>query len=144
MVIVSLLTRTVAGSLDEVRKDELRNRFSYGVSHTSVRPLPMPPQSSSGLSPVHPPFPPLNSSSIKDDNRYMIDDHKLDFWIQQNMNVLFSGKHGVGKTTMVIDAFNRNSLKWMYFSAATMDPWVDFIGVPKEMKDEQGSYLGTG
>lgn len=35
-------------------------------------------------------------------------------------------------TSMVKDAFERNDLKWLYFSAATMDPWVDFIGVPKE------------
>jgi hypothetical protein len=42
---------------------------------------------------------------------------------------------------MVIDAFNHKKLKWLYFSASTMDPWVDFIGVPKEHKDADGSYL---
>ena len=69
-------------------------------------------------------------------------DKKLDFWIKNSYNVLFRGKHGVGKTTMIIDAFNKAGLKWMYFSASTMDPWVDFIGVPKEVKDINGkSYL---
>ena len=69
-------------------------------------------------------------------------DSKLDFWINNNLNVLFKGKHGVGKTASVIQAFDRNKLKWKYFSAATMDPFVDFIGVPKEVKDENGnSYL---
>jgi hypothetical protein len=72
----------------------------------------------------------------------MINDAKLDFWIKNNYNCLLVGKHGVGKTAQVIEAFNRNKLKWMYFSASTMDPWVDFIGVPREQKDEKGnSYL---
>lgn len=71
-----------------------------------------------------------------------MNDLKLDFWIKNNYNVLFQGKHGTGKTTRIIEAFNRNNLKWKYFSAATLDPWVDFVGVPKEVKDENGmSYL---
>lgn len=69
-------------------------------------------------------------------------DAKLDFWIQNNYNVLFIGRHGVGKTARIVDAFNRNNLKWKYFSASTLDPWVDFVGVPKETKDENGNaYL---
>jgi hypothetical protein len=70
-------------------------------------------------------------------------DDKLDFWIQNGLNVMFIGKHGVGKTAMVKQAFERNGLAWRYFSAATMDPWVDFIGVPREQEDGdgQGSYL---
>jgi hypothetical protein len=67
-----------------------------------------------------------------------ISKHKLDFWIQQGLNVLFMGQHGVGKTAMVNAAFERNGLRWRYFSAATMDPWVDFIGVPKEMTNGDG------
>jgi hypothetical protein len=62
-------------------------------------------------------------------------DSKFDFWIQNNYNVLFQGKHGVGKTARIVEAFNRNNLKWRYFSASTLDPWVDFVGVPKEVKD---------
>jgi hypothetical protein len=65
----------------------------------------------------------------------------IDFWIKNNLNVLFHGKHGVGKTSLIIDGFIRNHLKFLQFSAATMDPWVDFIGVPKEKIDEKGSYL---
>lgn len=67
---------------------------------------------------------------------------KLDFWIEHNLNVLLIGEHGVGKTAIIKDAFDRNNLKWRYFSAATMDPWVDFIGVPKEKVTEDGvEYL---
>lgn len=61
-------------------------------------------------------------------------DIKLDFWIEHNLNVLLVGKHGVGKTAMVQDAFDRHKLRWRYFSASTMDPWVDFVGIPREMK----------
>lgn len=67
---------------------------------------------------------------------------KLDFWVQHKYNVLFIGRHGVGKTSIVKDTFERAGLKWKYYSASTMDPWVDFIGVPREVKDEKGeSYL---
>ena len=70
-----------------------------------------------------------------------IRDEKLDFWINHNLNVLFVGHYGTGKTTRILDAFNRAKLKFKYFSAATMDPWCDFVGVPKEREDEKGSYL---
>jgi len=67
---------------------------------------------------------------------------KMDFWIENGLNVLMTGKHGVGKTARVLEAFNRNKLNWLYFSASTLDPWVDFIGVPKERISEDGEpYL---
>lgn len=69
----------------------------------------------------------------------MITDVKLKFWIDNNLNVLFIGEHGVGKTARVKDAFDQAGLKWLYFSAATLDPWVDFIGIPKEAQDEKGN-----
>jgi MoxR-like ATPase len=71
----------------------------------------------------------------------MIDEKKLDFWAEEGLNVLFNGRHGVGKTSMVIAAFEKAGLNWRYFSAATMDPWVDFIGVPKEQTDKDGPFL---
>lgn len=72
----------------------------------------------------------------------MVTEAKLKFWIENNYNVLFEGEHGVGKTARVIQAFNNADLKWLYFSASTLDPWVDFIGVPKEVVDENGNkYL---
>lgn len=72
----------------------------------------------------------------------MIKDENLDFWIKFNYNVLLVGAHGVGKTAIIKSAFERNNLKWLYYSASTMDPWVDLVGVPKEKKNEDGtSYL---
>ena len=71
-----------------------------------------------------------------------VKDEYMDFWIKNDMNVLFAGLHGVGKTAMIKEAFERNGLNWRYFSAATMDPWTDFVGVPKEKISEDGSsYL---
>src|SRR6516164_4345388 len=68
-------------------------------------------------------------------------EERLDFWIEHNFNVLFVGHYGAGKTTQILEAFKRNNLKFKYFSAATMDPWCDFIGVPKIVTDERGPYL---
>lgn len=72
----------------------------------------------------------------------MVRDENLDFWVQNNYNVLFVGHAGVGKTSIVTAAFKRNNLNHRYFSASTMDPWVDLVGVPKERIDEDGNaYL---
>lgn len=68
----------------------------------------------------------------------MISERKLQFWLDNSLNVLLIGRHGVGKSTIVADLFNKKGLNWKYFSAATMDPWVDFIGIPKEKETEDG------
>jgi hypothetical protein len=62
----------------------------------------------------------------------MISQSELDFFIEHNYNVMFIGEKGVGKTAIIKESFERNNLNWVYYSAATMDPWVDFIGVPRE------------
>ena len=67
--------------------------------------------------------------------------NNFDFWIENNLNVLLRGKHGVGKTAMVVDAFERNNLKYKYFSASTMVRGLT-LSVPKEKTDDNGnSYL---
>lgn len=72
----------------------------------------------------------------------MIRDEKLDFWLMNGFNVLFVGKHGVGKTATINACFTRNGLvlgeTFLYFSAATLDPWVDLVGVPKERAGDDG------
>jgi len=73
---------------------------------------------------------------------WLINPKRIDFWLRNKQNVLFIGKHGVGKTSMVIDAFRRAGLvtpgvDFLYYSAATMDPWADFVGVPVRTKDPE-------
>ena len=66
---------------------------------------------------------------------------KLDFWLKKHYNVLFEGKHGVGKTSIITDAFKRNKLRWLCLSGATMDPFIDFVGVPVKVKDSHGEQI---
>lgn len=70
---------------------------------------------------------------------------QLDSWIKNDFNVLFHGRHGVGKTSMIFDAFKRANWKlgedYLYFSAATIDPWVDLIGVPSRAISADGEEV---
>jgi hypothetical protein len=50
------------------------------------------------------------------------------------LNVLFEGHAGIGKTAIVNKTFE--GLNFKYFSAPTMDPWVDLVGVPRDVADE--------
>ena len=56
----------------------------------------------------------------------------LEHAARHGFNVLLIGKHGVGKTAMVKEVFDKLDWTWKYFSASTIDPWVDLVGVPKE------------
>lgn len=71
----------------------------------------------------------------------MISEEKLDFWYENGFNVLIEGRHGVGKSSSVTNFLDDRDINYMYFSCGTMDPWVDFVGVPKEKETENGSYL---
>lgn len=66
---------------------------------------------------------------------------KLEFYAKNNANVMLIGKHGVGKTALIKATFEKVFGKmnedWVYFSGSTMDPWVDFIGCPKERTDSE-------
>ena len=57
---------------------------------------------------------------------------KLEFYFDHEQNVLLCGHKGVGKTAIITEVFNKKAKKWLYFSGSTLDPFVDFIGVPKE------------
>lgn len=56
----------------------------------------------------------------------------LEHAAEHGFNVLLTGRHGVGKTAIVRECFNNLGWNWKYFSASTIDPWVDLVGVPKE------------
>ena len=70
----------------------------------------------------------------------ILNEKLLSLYAENGINVLLSGRHGVGKTEIIKSVFNSvyGADSWIYFSASTMDPWVDFIGVPKAVKDEHG------
>lgn len=75
-----------------------------------------------------------------------MDPINLQFWAENNYNVLLEGSHGTGKTASIKATFTKlfgePGVDWLYFSAATMDAWVDFVGVPREVVDADGQrYL---
>lgn len=63
---------------------------------------------------------------------------RLRFFLREDINVILKGRHGVGKTSLVRQAFIEEGLKYRIYSAATMDPWVDFIGVPRAVPNGNG------
>ena len=69
----------------------------------------------------------------------LISNRNLDFWIKNNLNVLLIGHAGVGKTHIVLEAFKRHGLRCQYYSCSTLDPYVDFIGVPREVDDPESN-----
>jgi hypothetical protein len=53
-----------------------------------------------------------------------------------NFNVLLTGTHGVGKTTLCQRIQRELGIRnTKYYSAATLDPWVDVVGVPLPTAD---------
>jgi MoxR-like ATPase len=54
----------------------------------------------------------------------------LEKYAEWNKNVLLVGGAGVGKTTMVRMVAEELGLKLKYYSAATLDPWADLVGIP--------------
>lgn len=69
----------------------------------------------------------------------LINQARLKQYLKLNYNVLFEGEHGVGKTAVIKQVFEDEKKKWLYFSASTLDPWVDFVGVPKVVDRPDGS-----
>ncbi|MCS6861720.1 MAG: MoxR family ATPase [Abditibacteriales bacterium] len=49
---------------------------------------------------------------------------------EENLNVLLIGRHGVGKTSMVKSVAQQLQLAMKYYSASTLDPWADLVGIP--------------
>ena len=61
---------------------------------------------------------------------------KLVQYFKLGKNVMLEGKHGTGKTSLIQKVFGENCNKLLYFSGSTLDPWVDFVGVPKEIEKD--------
>lgn len=66
-------------------------------------------------------------------------DEKLLIYAQNNLNVMLIGRHGVGKTVRVkaiAEKLNIGS-RFKYYSASTLDPYSEFIGVPVPNKEDK-------
>lgn len=74
-----------------------------------------------------------------------VDTNILKRYAKEGYNVLLSGKHGVGKTAIIKEVFGEvfgeHNESWMYFSSSTIDPWVDFIGIPKNYTTPDGKEV---
>lgn len=68
-------------------------------------------------------------------------DQQLDFLLQKGYNVLLEGEHGVGKTAQIMAAFKRAKLRYIMLSGATMDPFIDFVGVPVKVEKPNGESV---
>jgi hypothetical protein len=54
----------------------------------------------------------------------------LKSYISAELNVIISGVHGVGKTAKLREACSQLGLNVKYYSAATLDPYTDLVGIP--------------
>lgn len=68
-------------------------------------------------------------------------EQKLEQHFKHGRNVLLEGRHGTGKTTIASNVLNRLTKNWLYFSASTLDPFCDFVGIPKETQKNGKSVL---
>lgn len=69
----------------------------------------------------------------------LINKERLHQYLNLNYNVLFKGEHGVGKTTVIMEIFKEAGLRCLYLSGSTLDPWVDFVGIPKIRERDGGT-----
>lgn len=58
--------------------------------------------------------------------------------LQAGFNVLVEGAHGTGKTSMLLTVCQELHLRVKYFSASTLDPFVDLIGIPVPVAADDG------
>ncbi len=53
-------------------------------------------------------------------------------------NVLMEGPAGTGKTTLVMEVAKKLGLRLKYYSASTLDPFVDLVGLPTPVVRKDG------
>ena len=64
-------------------------------------------------------------------NNYpILKDSDLDKFVKADYNLMVIGAHGTGKTERILKCLEKNKLNFVYFSGSTLDPWIDFIGIP--------------
>ena len=66
---------------------------------------------------------------------------ELECGIKAGLNILLEGNHGVGKTSFVFAAASRLRMHAQYFSASTLDPFADLVGIPVPILDADPKQL---
>lgn len=74
-------------------------------------------------------------TSNKENNTLSVLQEKLDLYAKNELNVLLIGTHGIGKSTLVKDLANKMKCKFKYYSASTLDPYADLVGIPAPNRD---------
>lgn len=69
-------------------------------------------------------------------NNFNSIEKRLLFYAENQYNVLLEGRHGVGKTSLIREVFNKMGWRCHILNASTIDPYMDFIGVPTRQLDE--------
>lgn len=59
--------------------------------------------------------------------------------IQNNENVMLEGVYGTGKTAVVLEAVKKLGLNMVHLDASLVDPYVDIVGIPQVVKNEDGT-----
>jgi hypothetical protein len=71
----------------------------------------------------------------------LVDMKVLRFCLRNKYNVLLEGEAGVGKTAIIKQVFEEANLNYAYFSGSTLDPFVDFVGIPVKVDLPDGSVI---
>ena len=61
----------------------------------------------------------------------------LKVYAENELNVLLIGKHGIGKSTVAMKIVKEMNLKMKYYSASTLDPYSELIGIPVPDKEKK-------
>lgn len=61
--------------------------------------------------------------------------------ISNEENILFEGVHGVGKTYIAKKAAEKLNYKTIVFDSALIDPYVDLLGIPQVVENDNGKKI---